>query len=109
MTNVTQELDVIRTHVTKLLTEAQQVTQADNAHLLSDMCKGVAAGLMLGTSLRHWVGLPDMPETISGAETLRKGTPQWFAMAFARAVLPQPGGPCSRTPLGGSTPSQAYT
>ena len=52
---------------------------------------------------------PDMPETISGAETRRKGTPQWLAMALARAVFPQPGGPCSRTPRGGSTPSQAYT
>lgn len=36
---------------------------------------------------------PDMPETISGAETLRKGTPHSLAIALARAVLPQPGGP----------------
>lgn len=54
-------------------------------------------------------GAPDMPDTISGAEMRRKGTPHSFAIAFARAVLPQPGGPYSRTPLGGCTPSQEYT
>lgn len=37
--------------------------------------------------------LPDMPETISGAEILRKGTPHSFAIAFAKAVFPHPGGP----------------
>jgi hypothetical protein len=31
------------------------------------------------------------------------------AMACASAVLPQPGGPCSSTPLGGSTPSHLHT
>lgn len=36
-------------------------------------------------------------------------TPHSLAMAFARAVLPQPGGPCSNTPRGGSTPSHPYT
>jgi hypothetical protein len=30
-------------------------------------------------------------------------------MALASAVLPQPGGPCSSTPRGGSTPSHPYT
>ena len=50
-----------------------------------------------------------MPDTISGADTRKKGTLHWFAMAFARAVLPHPGGPCSKTPRGGSTPNHAYT
>ena len=57
-------------------------------------------------SVRH---SPDMPETISGAEMRRNGTPLSLATALARAVLPQPGGPCSRMPRGGSTPSRAYT
>jgi hypothetical protein len=52
---------------------------------------------------------PLMPDTTSGADTLRKAQPHSLAMADASAVLPQPGGPCSSTPRGGSTPSQAYT
>lgn len=52
---------------------------------------------------------PLMPLTTSGADTRRKGTPHSLAMALASAVLPQPGGPCSRTPRGGSTPNQPYT
>ena len=52
---------------------------------------------------------PDMPDTISGAAILRNGTPHLLAIALASAVLPQPGGPCNRSPLGGLTPSQAYT
>jgi hypothetical protein len=47
---------------------------------------------------------PDMPETISGAEIFKKLTPSCPAIAFARRVLPQPGGPWRRMPLGGSTP-----
>jgi len=54
-------------------------------------------------------GAPDMPETISGAEMRRKGTPHSCATACASAVLPQPGGPCSSTPRGGSTPRCRYT
>ena len=50
-----------------------------------------------------------MPETISGAEMRRKGTPHSVATACASAVLPQPGGPCSSTPRGGSTPRCRYT
>ena len=57
----------------------------------------------------RWPLIPDMPETISGAETRRNGTPHSLAMAFASAVFPHPGGPWRRTPLGGSTPNQAYT
>ena len=34
-----------------------------------------------------------MPETISGAEMRRKGTPHSLAIALASAVFPQPGGP----------------
>ncbi len=55
------------------------------------------------------VRAPDMPDTISGAEMRKNGTPLSLAIALANAVLPQPGGPCSRTPRGGSTPSRAYT
>jgi hypothetical protein len=47
---------------------------------------------------------PDMPDTISGAEILRNETPSCPAIAFASSVLPQPGGPWSRMPRGGSTP-----
>lgn len=36
---------------------------------------------------------PDIPETISGADTLRNGTLHSLAIALARAVFPQPGGP----------------
>ena len=74
------------------------------------------AGTIQGPLVRHFrpyllthTHAPDMPDTISGAETRRKGTPHSLAIAFASAVFPHPGGPCSRTPLGGSTPSQAYT
>lgn len=52
---------------------------------------------------------PDIPDTISGAEILRKGTPHSLAIALASAVLPHPGGPCSSTPRGGVTPSHLYT
>jgi hypothetical protein len=52
---------------------------------------------------------PLMPDTTSGADTRRKAQPHSLAMAEASAVLPQPGGPCSSTPRGGSTPSHAYT
>uniref|UniRef100_A0A6B0V1U8 Putative conserved protein with signal anchor n=1 Tax=Ixodes ricinus TaxID=34613 RepID=A0A6B0V1U8_IXORI len=48
---------------------------------------------------------PDTPATISGAATLIIGISSSPAMACARSVLPQPGGPCSRKPLGGTTPS----
>ena len=48
---------------------------------------------------------PETPATISGAAMEKKGTPASLAMACARVVLPQPGGPCSKTPRGGSTPS----
>lgn len=51
---------------------------------------------------------PDMPDTTSGAAIRRKGTPHSVAMALASAVLPQPGGPYSSTPLGGCTPNHAY-
>lgn len=50
---------------------------------------------------------PLIPLTTSGALTRRNGTPHSLAMACASAVLPQPGGPCSSTPRGGSTPSHA--
>lgn len=50
-----------------------------------------------------------MPETISGAEMRKNGTLHSVAMAFASAVLPQPGGPYRSTPRGGWTPSHAYT
>ena len=45
-----------------------------------------------------------LAETISGAEILMKVTPSSPAIALASSVLPQPGGPCSRMPRGGSTP-----
>lgn len=63
-----------------------------------------------------------MPDTIDGAETLKKGSPSSYAdcrplliivgdgntltpaIAFASNVFPQPGGPCSKTPLGGCIP-----
>lgn len=49
---------------------------------------------------------PDIPETTSGAAMEKKATPASEAMAWARVVLPQPGGPLRRTPRGGATPSQ---
>mmetsp|Transcript_991 Transcript_991/g.2886 ORF Transcript_991/g.2886 Transcript_991/m.2886 type:complete len:292 (-) Transcript_991:416-1291(-) len=47
---------------------------------------------------------PDMPETISGADTLKNATFISPAIARASIVLPQPGGPWSRMPRGGSMP-----
>ena len=47
---------------------------------------------------------PDIPLTMLGALMLTKGIPSSPAMAYARRVFPQPGGPCSKTPLGGCTP-----
>ena len=41
----------------------------------------------------------------SVAARLKKVQPTSVAMACASVVLPQPGGPCSRMPRGGSTPS----
>lgn len=43
---------------------------------------------------------PDIPLTISGAEIRRKDTPSSPAMALAKRVFPQPGGPCKRMPRG---------
>mmetsp|Transcript_15960 Transcript_15960/g.48738 ORF Transcript_15960/g.48738 Transcript_15960/m.48738 type:complete len:276 (+) Transcript_15960:612-1439(+) len=42
--------------------------------------------------------------TSCGPLSLRKTASVWFAQARASSVLPVPGGPCSRTPLGGRTP-----
>ncbi|EDZ70782.1 hypothetical protein AWRI1631_120220 [Saccharomyces cerevisiae AWRI1631] len=47
---------------------------------------------------------PDIPLTTEGAEIDINGTCNSPANALAIDVLPQPGGPCNRTPLGGSTP-----
>mmetsp|Transcript_52418 Transcript_52418/g.131771 ORF Transcript_52418/g.131771 Transcript_52418/m.131771 type:complete len:352 (-) Transcript_52418:14-1069(-) len=47
---------------------------------------------------------PDMPETISVAASLKKGTFAVPAMALASCVLPEPGGPWSSTPVAGCTP-----
>eukprot|EP00966_Prymnesium_polylepis_P091279 2112493-Prymnesium_polylepis.1 len=47
---------------------------------------------------------PDMPLTTSGAEMRRNETPSSPAIAVASSVLPQPGGPCSSRPRGGSMP-----
>ena len=52
---------------------------------------------------------PLTPATISGAAMAKKGTRASRAMACASVVFPHPGGPCSRTPRGGSTPSQPYS
>src|SRR5207248_9990066 len=41
----------------------------------------------------------------AGPDTNRKGTPACFAIAFARCVLPVPGGPSKRTPRRGLPPS----
>jgi len=41
---------------------------------------------------------------ISGPFRRKKNAPVSFAIAFAIRVLPEPGGPKSRTPLGGLTP-----
>ena len=45
---------------------------------------------------------PETPATISGAATLKNGTPASRAMACASVVFPHPGGPCKSTPRGGS-------
>mmetsp|Transcript_6736 Transcript_6736/g.25286 ORF Transcript_6736/g.25286 Transcript_6736/m.25286 type:complete len:272 (-) Transcript_6736:100-915(-) len=50
-----------------------------------------------------------MPETISVAATLKKATPVVPAIACANFVFPEPGGPCSSTPVGGDTPRCAKT
>jgi hypothetical protein len=44
----------------------------------------------------------------SEAEILKKGTPASPATAFASKVLPVPGGPLSKTPLGILAPSYVY-
>ena len=43
---------------------------------------------------------PTNNSTNSEAEIERKGTPDSPAMAFASSVLPVPGGPINKTPLG---------
>ena len=42
---------------------------------------------------------------ISGPLTRMKLAPVSFATAFAINVFPEPGGPCKRTPAGGSIPN----
>ena len=50
---------------------------------------------------------PTSDSTNSAPATLKNGTPASPATARAISVLPQPGGPKSRTPLGGTAPTLA--
>mmetsp|Transcript_89427 Transcript_89427/g.253001 ORF Transcript_89427/g.253001 Transcript_89427/m.253001 type:complete len:228 (+) Transcript_89427:1066-1749(+) len=50
---------------------------------------------------------PANTSTNSEADALKKGTPASPATAFARSVLPVPGGPARRAPLGILAPSSA--
>ncbi len=49
--------------------------------------------------------IPCHMEENAGAEMNRKGTPACLAIAFARYVLPVPGGPSNRMPRRGLPPS----
>mmetsp|Transcript_20828 Transcript_20828/g.47589 ORF Transcript_20828/g.47589 Transcript_20828/m.47589 type:complete len:230 (-) Transcript_20828:113-802(-) len=52
--------------------------------------------------------MPAKTSTNSEAETLKKGTPASPATALARSVLPVPGGPTRRAPLGILAPNSEY-
>mmetsp|Transcript_8638 Transcript_8638/g.36155 ORF Transcript_8638/g.36155 Transcript_8638/m.36155 type:complete len:292 (+) Transcript_8638:1339-2214(+) len=69
---------------------------------------GAAAAAAAKSCLIFCSDSPDTPATISGAAMQKNGTPASRAMACARVVFPHPGGPCSSTPRGGSTPSHVY-
>ena len=45
--------------------------------------------------------------SLLGAFTAMKLAPLWFAVAFAKSVLPQPGGPKSSTPTGTVRPQNS--
>jgi len=70
---------------------------------------GAAAAAAAKSCLIFCSDSPDTPATISGAAMQKNGTPASRAMACARVVFPHPGGPCSSTPRGGSTPSHVYS
>ena len=70
---------------------------------------GAAAAAAAKSRLIFCSDSPDTPATISGAAMQKNGTPASRAMACARVVFPHPGGPCSSTPRGGSTPSHVYS
>mmetsp|Transcript_3349 Transcript_3349/g.11368 ORF Transcript_3349/g.11368 Transcript_3349/m.11368 type:complete len:201 (-) Transcript_3349:1234-1836(-) len=75
---------------------------------------GAAAFAARKSCLMFFSESPETPETISVAAMEKKVTLfvlfsiAAFATACATVVLPHPGGPCSKTPLGGGTPSQSY-
>ena len=50
---------------------------------------------------------PTSDSTNSAPPTLKNGTPASPATARAMSVLPQPGGPNSSTPFGGTAPTDA--
>ena len=59
-------------------------------------------------SLTRAAPTPTNISTKSEPEILKKGTPASPATAFARSVLPVPGGPASITPFGICAPSLVY-
>ena len=59
-------------------------------------------------SLTRDAPTPTYISTKSEPEMLRNGTPASPATAFARRVLPVPGGPTRRTPFGILAPSSVY-
>ena len=59
----------------------------------------------LNKSLTLLAPTPTNISTKSDPEMLKNGTPASPATAFARRVLPVPGGPTSKTPLGIFAPS----
>eukprot|EP00755_Sulcionema_specki_P010848 Sspe_Gene.47543::Locus_24298_Transcript_1_1_Confidence_1.000_Length_2121::g.47543::m.47543 len=65
---------------------------------------GAAAEASANRVRRRASESPLTPETISGPSRAKNGTETAWARAWARRVFPVPGGPKSRTPVGGSVP-----
>ena len=69
------------------------------------MMHGAACRALRKTSRTARSDSPTYFESSSGPLTEMKLTPLSVASALASSVLPQPGGPVSRMPLGGATPA----
>mmetsp|Transcript_26857 Transcript_26857/g.69642 ORF Transcript_26857/g.69642 Transcript_26857/m.69642 type:complete len:438 (+) Transcript_26857:248-1561(+) len=69
--------------------------------------EGASLRALAKSSRTRMAPMPTYSSTNSLAEMEKKGTPASPAIALARSVLPVPGGPHSRTPLGGRAPRRA--
>mmetsp|Transcript_20172 Transcript_20172/g.77226 ORF Transcript_20172/g.77226 Transcript_20172/m.77226 type:complete len:218 (-) Transcript_20172:241-894(-) len=68
-----------------------------------------ACSCAVANSVRIFASLsPLKPDTTSGPDNFKNGTPSSPAIAWASSVLPHPVGPNRRTPQGGFTPKWRY-